>query len=149
MKASRCVRCVDVNILVNAHRPEASGHERYRDWLEDARRGPEPLGLSDIVLSGFLRVVTHPKVFKEPTPLEEAIAFVEVLRSSPAVIPIAPGDRHWPIFRDLCTKAQASGNLVPDAFLAALAIEHGATWVTADRGFARFPDLRWQHPLDD
>jgi toxin-antitoxin system PIN domain toxin len=142
------VRCVDVNVLINAHREEAAHHERYRDWLDDARRGSEPLGLAPIVLSGFLRVVTHPRVFKEPTPLGSALAFVEGLRASPASMIVVPGPRHWAVFTDLCERVHAVGNDVPDAFLAALTIEHGATWISADRGFARFPGLRWQHPLD-
>ena len=99
-------------------------------------------------MSGFLRVVTHPKVFREPTPMVEALRFVEALRLAPAGIPVAPGERHWEVFTDLCQRTQATGNRIPDAFLAALAIEHGATWVTADRGFARFTGLRWEHPLD-
>lgn len=143
------MRCVDVNILVNAHRQEASHHERYRDWLDDARRANEPLGLIPVVSSGFLRIVTHPRIFKEPTPLAQALAFIETLRGSPTTIPVIPGERHWDLFTGLCERVGAAGNIVPDAFLAALAIEQGATWITADRGFARFPGLRWQHPLDD
>lgn len=142
------MRCVDVNILVHAHRPEANEHERYLDWLEVARRGAEPLGLADVVMNGFLRVVTHPKVFREPTPIAEALRFIDALRQAPVSIAAAPGERHWSIFADLCHRTQATGNRIPDAFLAALAIEQGATWVTADRGFARFPGLRWEHPLD-
>jgi hypothetical protein len=142
------MRCVDVNVLVYAHRPEADDHERYREWLQAARVGPEPLGLSDIVLAGFIRLVTNPRIFQEPTPLPVAFDFVEALRTSPAVVPIAPGERHWSIFTDLCRRVGAKANQVPDAFLAALAIEHGATWVTADRGFARFPNLRREHLAD-
>ncbi len=143
------MRCVDVNVLVFAHRPEAPGHARFRRWLDDARQGQEPLGLSDVVVSGFLRVVTHPRVFREPTPLPAALEFARGLRESPSVLRIAPGERHWDIFVDLCRRVDATGNLIPDAFMAALAIEQGATWVTADRGFARFPGLRWLNPLDD
>jgi hypothetical protein len=143
------MRSVDVNVLVNAHRPEAADRERFREWLDSARRGPEPLGLADVVLSGFIRIVTHPKAFREPTSLDDALGFVDSLRAGPACLRLAPGERHWSIFADLCRRAGATGNRVPDAYLAALAIEHGATWVTADRGFARFPGLRWQHPLDD
>jgi len=142
------MRCVDVNVLVYAHRPESDRHEEYRSWLDEARRGREPLGLLDAVLSAFLRVVTHPRVFREPTPLELGLTFVESLRAGPACMPIAASDRHWPIFVDLCRRVGATGNRVPDAYLAALAIEHGATLTTADRGFARFPGLRWEHPLD-
>lgn len=143
------MRCVDVDVLVFAHRPEAPGHARFRRWLDDARQAQEPLGLSDVVLSGFLRVVTHTRIFRQPTPLPVALEFARGLTRSPSVLRIAPGERHWDIFVDLCRRVDATGNLIPDAFLAALAIEQGATWVTADRGFARFPGLRWVNPLDD
>lgn len=142
------MRCVDVNVLVYAHRPEASRHEEFRRWLDDARRSDEPLGIADWVLSGFIRVVSNPKVFKEPTPLATALAFADALRGSAGTISLTPGERHWAIFTGLCQAVEASGNLVPDAYLAALAIESAGTWITADRGFARFPGLRWAHPLD-
>lgn len=141
------MRCVDVNVLVYAHRPESPDHERYREWLEQSRTTDEPLGISTLVLSGFLRVVTHPRVFREPSPLDVAAAFADAVRASPNAIEVAPGERHWPIFSRLCAAADVRGNLVPDAFLAAMAIEAGATWYSADRGFARFPDLDWRHPL--
>lgn len=141
------MRCVDVNVLVYAHRPEAPDHDRYRAWLEHARTAEEPLGLSSLVLSGFLRVVTHPRVFRDPTPLDTALTFLDAVRAAPNLVEVAPGDRHWAIFRRLCADADVRGNLVPDAYLAAMAIEHGATWWSADRGFARYPGLRWRHPL--
>jgi toxin-antitoxin system PIN domain toxin len=99
-------------------------------------------------LSGCLRVITHPKVFLKPTPLALAIDFVDDFRSRPEVKIIAPGSRHWEIFLELCKRGNANGNLVPDAYHAALAIEWGCEWLTADRGFARFPGLHWRHPLD-
>lgn len=142
------MRCVDVNVLVYAHRLESPDHDRYRRWLDDARKGDEPLGLSDLVLSGFLRVVTHPRVFNEPTPLEVALAFVDALRTAPNALEVEPGPRHWGIFVRTCRRVEARGNLVPDAYLAAMAIERGASWWSADRGFARFPDLKWRHPLE-
>ncbi len=142
------MRGVDVNVLVYAHRPEADRHEAYREWLELVRTDEEPLGLSDLALSGFIRVVTHPKVFSEPTPLNVALEFTQALRAAPAAVPITPGSRHWPIFEQLCRSIEARGNDVPDAYLAALAIEQGTTWFTCDRAFARFPGLRWEHPLD-
>lgn len=137
----------DVNVLVCAHRQDTPDHDRFRGWLEDAVNGPEAFGLSDQVLSGFLRVVTHPRVFADPTPLEAALAFADTLRSAPNRVPIAPGERHWEIFRRLCREAGVRGNLVPDAWFAALAIESGSEWITTDRDFARFPGLRWRHPL--
>jgi toxin-antitoxin system PIN domain toxin len=110
--------------------------------------GSEPLGLAPVVASGFLRVVTHPRVFKEPTPLSAALDFIDVLRASPATVSVSPGEQHWQIFADLCKILGATGNRIPDAFLAAIAIEQGATWISADRAFAGFPGLRWVHPLD-
>ncbi len=143
------MRCVDVNVLVHAHRPEAPDHDRIHRWLEDARAGSRPLGLPGSTLSGFIRVVTHPRIFRDPTPLATALEFAEAVRQAPASREVGPGERHWSIFRDLCETVGARGNLVPDAYLAALAIEQGATLISADRGFARFPGLRWSHPLDD
>jgi len=142
------MRGVDVNVLVYAHRLEAARHGEYLEWLDVARADDEPLGLSDAVLSGFVRIVTHPRVFRDPTPLIVALEFADALRAAPAAVAIAPGPRHWPIFEQLCRTTEARGNLVPDAYLAALAIEQGTTWYTCDRSFARFPGLRWEHPLD-
>lgn len=142
------MRCVDVNVLVYAHRRESPDHQRYRAWLEAARRADEPLGLSSVVLSGFVRVVTHPRVFKDPTPVDIAFAFADVLRSDGNVAELQPGPRHWELFRRLCDESDARGNHVPDAYLAALAIERDATWWSADRGLARYPGLRLHHPLD-
>jgi toxin-antitoxin system PIN domain toxin len=139
----------DVNVLVHALRADAPDHERYRQWLERTARGPAAFGLSDVVLSGAVRVLTHPKVFHPPTPVDHVLAELDRLRSLPTCVPVAPGPRHWSIFTDLCRQVQARGNVVPDAYLAALAIESGSDWVTADRGFARFPGLRWRHPLED
>jgi uncharacterized protein len=141
------VLLMDVNVLVYAHREDTADHERYRDWLSHLVNGDAAYGLSDLVLSGFLRVVTHPRVFRVPTPLSVALAFVSEIRDRPNCVPVIPGARHWDIFTRLCTSAGARGNLVPDAYLAALAIECGAEWVTTDRDYARFQGLRWHHPL--
>lgn len=143
------MRCVDVNVLVYAHRPESPDHGRYAAWLDAARRANEPLGVPTLSLSGFLRVVTHPRVFKDPTPLRKALAFAEVLRAAPNHVAMEPGARHWDVFVDLCRSTDVRGNLVPDAYLAAMAIEQNAVLCTADRGFARFGNLRWTHPFDD
>ncbi len=138
----------DVNVLVYAHREEAQGHARYREWFEAILNSDAAYGLSDLVLSGFLRVVTHPRVFREPTPLEVALTFVGEVRDRPNCVHVMPGDRHWEIFTRLCREADTKGNVIPDAYLAALAIESGAEWVTTDRDYARFPGLRWRHPLE-
>jgi len=99
-------------------------------------------------LAGFLRVVTHPRVFHPPTPLAPALAFTHAFRERANAVLLAPGARHWTIFTKLCRESAARGNLVPDAWLAALAIESGCEFVTTDRDYARFPGLRWRHPLD-
>lgn len=137
----------DVNVLVYAHREDSAQHAGCREWVEAVINGNEAFGLSELVLSGFLRVVTHPKVFAKPSPLADALEFTEQLRARPNGIPVAPGPRHWAIFRALCIQAGAKGNLVPDAYLAAMAIESGCEWISTDRDFSRFKDLRWRHPL--
>lgn len=139
---------VDVNVLVYAHRADTARHERYHDWLRDIVSGDAAYGMSDLVLSGFLRVVTHPRVFRNPTPLDAALAFVAEVRDRPNCVPVSPGLRHWDIFTHLCQAAGARGNLIVDAYLAALAIEAGAEWITTDRDYARFAGLRWRHPFD-
>lgn len=138
----------DVNVLVHAFRVAAPRHAEYRDWLRASFSAREPVGLSEHVLSGVVRVLTHPRVFAPPTPLDNALAFAEALRAQANCVLVHPGSRHWDIFTNLCRASGAKGNLVPDAYLAALAIEQGCEWITTDRDFARFPGLRWRHPLD-
>ena len=116
--------------------------------MEDLIGSDRAFGMVDLVLSGFLRIVTHPRIFADPTPLDVALAFVEEIRSRPNCGAVNPGKRHWSIFTELCIAAGARGNLVPDAWLAALVIESGAEWVTSDRDYARFPGLRWRHPFE-
>ena len=141
------MRLLDVNILVHAHRGDSERHLEIKEWLESALIEPEGVAVSELVLSGCLRVITHPKVFKQPTPLLRALEFVESLRGLEGVKILAPGEKHWAIFTGLCRDGDARGNLVPDAYHAALAIETGCEWVTLDRGFARFQGLRVVHPL--
>jgi toxin-antitoxin system PIN domain toxin len=137
----------DVNVLVGAFRADSNEHDALRDWLESAVAGPELLALSDSVLGGTLRVLTHPKVFAVPTPLSTALDQIAALREADGVARVIPGERHWTLFDSACKAADARGNLVADAQHAALAIEHNAVWVTLDRDFARFPGLRWRSPL--
>jgi len=139
---------MDVNVLVHAFHGGSPDHEAHRAWLEAVVADDAAFGVSELVLSGFVRVVTHPRVFDPPAPLADALAFAAALRSQPNAVIVSPGDRHWAIFERLAVTARSRGNLVPDAYLAALAIEHGAEWVTTDRDFSRFPGLRWRHPLD-
>lgn len=138
----------DVNVLVYAHRADSPGHAACHRWLARAIDGDEALGVSDLVLSGFVRVVTHPKVFARPSRLDDAFAFALQVREAPNAVPVAPGPRHFDLFRRLCARGGAKGNLVPDAYLAALAIEAGCEWISTDRDYSRFPGLRWFNPLD-
>lgn len=119
----------------------------HRAWLDGLVRSDEAYAVSDQVLSSFLRIATHPRIFHPPTPIDAALEFANAFRSQPNAVTIAPGVRHWEIFQRLCRAAGARGNLIPDAWLAALAIESGCEFITTDRDFARFPDLRWSPPL--
>ncbi len=103
--------------------------------------------MSELVLSGFVRIVTHPRVFDPPTPLNAALAFAEALRTQPNCVLISPGSGHWEIFARLCRDANAKGPRVTDAYFAALAIESRSEWITTDRDYSRFPGLRWRRPL--
>jgi len=93
-----------------------------------------------------VRIATHPKVFKQPSRLDVALAFVAGLLAQPNAVAVRPGPRHWQIFTRLCHDARVRGNLVADAYLAALAIESGCEWITTDGDFARFPGLKWRRP---
>ena len=137
---------LDVNVLISALRRDATDHDGIRQWLEGAVDGTEPVGVSDTVLGGVLRVLTNPRVFASPTPLDVALSQIAALRSHPNVVTLVPGARHWQITERLCRAADARGHLVADAQHAALAVEHGATWISKDRDFARFAELRWRVP---
>lgn len=137
----------DVNVLLYAHRREYPEHGLYAKWLEDLVAGDEPFGLSELVASAFVRIVTNPRAFDPITPSAEAFRFIEALREQPNCIVLRPGARNWEIFAGLCGRSGASGKLVADAYHAALAVEHGCEWVTNDADFARFGQLRWRHPL--
>jgi toxin-antitoxin system PIN domain toxin len=137
----------DVNILVYAHRPESPDHARYRAWLTELVNGPSAFAVSELVLSGFVRVVTNPRIFRTPTPVRRALEFTELVVGRPNCTVVRPGPRHYRLFADLCRVIDARGNDVADAYHAAIAIESGSELVTTDRGFARFPKLRWRHPL--
>lgn len=138
----------DVNVLVNAFRADSGHHDRCREWLEDTVAGRKPVGLSEIVLSGVLRVLTHPRIFHPPNSPDEALAFVDALLAQPNVTQLLPGSGHWRIFCSLLATRHQRGNQIPDAYHAALAIEHGCEWVTLDHGFLMYPGLRCRNLLD-
>jgi toxin-antitoxin system PIN domain toxin len=135
----------DVNVLIYAHREDAPEHESYAAWLQALSTSEEPFALSDVVLSGFLRIVTNQRIFDPATPMDTALAFFQRLVDWPRASLLTPSRRHWDLFSGLCRDIK--GPLVADAYIAALAIEHGCELVTTDSDFARFPGLRWRHPL--
>ena len=138
----------DIAVLVSAFREDAPHHAACRRWLVEAVPGRESVGLSEQVLGAALRVLTHPRIFHPPTPAEAAVAFVDALLAQPGTVPLRPGDGHWRIFRSMAGSLRLTGNRLPDAWHAALAIEHGCEWVTLDRGFAIYPGLRSLNLLD-
>ena len=142
------MRSPDVNVLVSAFREDAVHHERCRAWLVEALSSRDRIGLSELALSGVLRVLTHPRVFHPPTPGAAAIAFVDALLAQPRSTTLRPGGGHWRIFRGMAATLRLTGNRLPDAYHAALAIENGCEWVTLDRGFAIYPGLRTVNLLD-
>lgn len=138
----------DVNILIYALRNDAVLHHRCRTWLESVIGAAEPFAVSPQVLSSVVRVATNPKIHARPTRLHDVLAFGNTLLDQPHSVIVHPGPRHWSIFCDLCHHTKASGNLIPGAWFAALAIEHGCEWITDDRDYARFPGLRWRSLRD-
>ncbi len=137
----------DVNVLLYAHKEQCDDHAAHNAFLSDTLAGPSCYGMSEMVLSSFVRIATHPKIFDMPSTLSSALLFAKQVMAPENCVLVRPGKRHWRLFCDLAENCGARGNLIADAYLAALAIEHGCEWVTTDNDFARFPGLRWRHPL--
>jgi uncharacterized protein len=140
------MKLFDVNILIYAHRSDQMHHQFYRERLEEALAGTEACGVSTAVASGFVRIVTHANFFNGPTPLPQALAVIEALTAPGRCQWVHPGSSHWALTADLCRKTQVTGKGVSDAAHAALAIEHGCTWISRDNDFERFTrhGLRWE-----
>jgi uncharacterized protein len=136
----------DVNVLIHAFRSDSIDHNLCRGWLNRVLNGDSRYGISPQVLSAVMRVTTHPRVFVQPSGLAEVIGFCETLMAQRHCVLIQPGPQHWRIFSRLCKEADARGNLVPDAWYAALAVESGCEWITLDRDYARFAGLTWRLP---
>ncbi len=139
---------MDVNVFVYAFRADTQNHQSYREWLEGVINSGVTYGVSELVLSGFLRVVTHPRVFEDPAPLQQAKDFVDQVRGAQNALVLTPGKNHWNIFAGLVKLISATGNDIPDAYHAALAMEWNCDWITTDKGFKRFKGLKTRHPLD-
>ena len=137
----------DVNVLIYAFRSDSVDHANYKRWLEEVINGEAAFGVAPQVLCCLVRICTHPRIFKQPSDLREALAFCNVILGCPNTTLIVPQDRHWSIFQNLCVTTKATGNLVADAWLAALAIESGCEWITTDGDFARFKELECRAPF--
>jgi toxin-antitoxin system PIN domain toxin len=136
----------DVNVLINAFRKDVPQHGVCRAWLASVVSGDARFGLSTLILSAVVRIVTNPRAFKTPSTIAETFEFCESLLAQPHCQIVEPGERHWDIFRRLCIATETHGSRVTDAWFAALAIEWGCEWITLDRDYARFPGLKWQVP---
>ncbi len=136
----------DVNVLLYAFRRDSVKHAESRRWLEAVVNGAAAFGMSPQVLASVVRISTHRGIFVQPSTLAEALAFCRAVTAPAHCTIVRPGVRHWGIFAGLCEEARAAGNLVQDAWFAALAIESGCEWITTDRDYARFPGLTWRGP---
>ena len=138
---------LDANLLLYAHVSSFPQHVQARDWLDAQLSGNGPVGLPWPSLVAFLRIVTNPRVFERPEPMAEAWRQVHAWLDAEVVWIPQPTERHREVLGTLLTAAGVHANLVPDAHLAALAIEHGLLLCSTDGDFGRFTDLRWQNPL--
>ena len=137
----------DVNVLLYAFRSDSQEHSSYKEWLEGVVNGPAAYGISPQVVASVFRIATHPRIFIRPSSLESVLEFATVLLSQPSCNIVVPGPRHWEIFGKIALECRAAGNLIPDAWFAALAIESGCEWITTDRDYSRFKGLRWRAPF--
>ena len=141
------MKIVDLNILLYAINRDSPHHTAVRDWWEKAVSDDEPVGLPWLVLLGFLRLATSPRVFSNPLTPEQASEVVETWISHAGVKLVIERDEHWRILRSYLEKTGMAGNLTTDAHLASLAVSYGAALVSCDGDFSRFSELRWENPL--
>ncbi len=138
----------DVNLLVYAYRPESDRHDSAAMWLANTLSGGEDIALLDVVLGGFLRIVTNSKIFDDPAPADHALSFVEALAGASRARWIPSTPAAWRTVREMINHDRGlHGNMIPDTLLAAITIAHGARLATCDRGFARFSGLSWFDPV--
>lgn len=140
------MKLLDVNVVLSAHRADHPDHTTARSWLDGLLDSGEQFGVPWTVWWSFLRLGSHPRIFEVPTPAADSFAYISAIRGQPGHVAIDPGLRHQDLLTRMLDDGEAAGDLVPDAVLAALALESGAEVVSFDRDFARFPDLRWVRP---
>ena len=141
------MKLVDANVLLYALDETSPHHEQARPWLEEQLSGIETVGFAWAALLAVVRLVTNPRVFTDPLPVADAFDLVDGWLAQPNATVVHPTDRHPAVLRELLEPLGTAANLVSDAHLAALAIEHGAELWSADRDFARFPRVLWRNPL--
>lgn len=141
------MKVVDLNLLLYAVNRDSAQHVRSKAWLDATLSGAEPVALPWVVLLGFLRLSTNPRIVQRPITLEQSIAVVDSWLAQGPVVTVSPGEEHWRILRELLIESGSAGNLTTDAHLAALAIENGAELCSTDSDFARFSKLRWVNPI--
>jgi toxin-antitoxin system PIN domain toxin len=139
----------DANLFLYAIDSTSPRHERASAWLAGAMSGSETVALTWVVLLAFLRLSTRPTVFANPLSPRETLDIIDGWLHRSCTTIVHPGDRHASLLRELLEAVGTAGNLTSDAHLAALAIEHGATLLSADADFSRFTGLRWRDPLRD
>jgi toxin-antitoxin system PIN domain toxin len=140
------MKVVDANVLIYAVNADLPQHDRARGWIDSALRGPEPVGFAWIVLLAFLRLTTRAALFPRPLGLDQAVQVLEGWLAQPAAVLLEPSIRHLSLLHGLLDQLGTAGNLVSDAHLAALAIEHSAEIVSFDPDFGRFSGVRWHQP---
>jgi toxin-antitoxin system PIN domain toxin len=133
---------LDVNVVLAAHRGDHPRHSTVRPWFDQLLAGDDPFTVPILVWASFLRLATNRRIFEVPSPRAEAFAFINATCAQPHHMLTGPGPRHFTLLRELCDEADASGDLVPDAAIAAVAAEHGCDVATLDRDFARFTSVR-------
>ena len=140
---------VDANILIYAVNRDADQHRKARNWLEQALSGTTEIGFAWIVILAFIRVTTRAGIMARPLHFTHALSYVDGWLSQSNAILVSPGERHWPIFRNLLSGTGSAGNLTSDVHLAALAVEYGAEIYSADYDFRRFTGITHINPLDE
>jgi toxin-antitoxin system PIN domain toxin len=138
---------VDTNILIYAEDKLSPLHEEARQWWDTQLSGESPVCLCWSILTSFIRISTNRQIFLKPLTMKQAITRLQSWIDQPCVRLINPTETHWQIFQSMLLDGQAKANLVVDAHLAALAIEHGCTLYSTDSDFSRFPKLKWKNPL--
>jgi len=140
------VLLLDVNVVLAAHRGDHPQHASVRGWFDAMLNGDERFTVPVLVWGSFLRLTTNRRIFEIPSPRPEAFAFINATRDQPLHLTVGPGPRHLTLLRSLCDEAEASGDLIADAVIAAVAAEHGCQVVTLDRDFARFSSVDHTRP---